>query len=173
MPIIPIEQTKGHEPKKPYKIPNSLKNPKKRLTLKQRKFVQAYIKHDGNATKAALEAYPVKNMLTARVIAAENLSKSNVKNEIERAMQRQGLTTDTILSYHHAIIQSGVENKERATPADALRGIELLYKLQKLVDQPQASSSYTQINYNSMSKEELLELRKKNKELASKVLDFD
>ena len=51
-------------------------------TLKQRKFVQEYIK-TGNQTEAAARAYNVKNRSVARNIGAENVAKPCVRKLLE------------------------------------------------------------------------------------------
>jgi hypothetical protein len=53
------------------------------LTLKQEKFVHNYIKNDGNATQAVLEAGYSKNYNTARMIGSENLTKPSIKQAID------------------------------------------------------------------------------------------
>lgn len=69
----------------------------KRLTLKQRRFVKQYIKNKGNGTKAALEVYDTKNAHVAQSIATENLSKPVIKETIEDAMKKEGITSSLIL----------------------------------------------------------------------------
>ena len=57
-----------------------------KLTVKQRRFVGAYLL-EGNATQAAIEAgYSVK---TARFMGAENLTKPNIRAHVDAAQQRQ------------------------------------------------------------------------------------
>ncbi len=57
---------------------------KKRLTIKQKKFADYYIKI-GNAALAAENAGYRKS--TARFIGSENLTKPNIKSYIEKKMQ--------------------------------------------------------------------------------------
>jgi phage terminase small subunit len=57
----------------------------RRLALKQRNFINEYLKNGGNATRAALEVYDT-NAKVARSIGSENLAKPNVRNEIERVL---------------------------------------------------------------------------------------
>lgn len=47
-------------------------------TLKQRKFVKAYLENGGNGSRAALSAYNTTDSEVAKVIAAENFTKPNV-----------------------------------------------------------------------------------------------
>ena len=56
-----------------------------KLTAKQERFVEEYVK-DNNATQAAIRAgYKEK---TARVIAAQNLSKLNIQNAIAKQREK-------------------------------------------------------------------------------------
>lgn len=68
----------------------SKKRPPK--TLKEKKFVKAYLKH-GNGTKAALQAYDTTNPKTAGVIAAQNLAKLSIGD----IMDRKGLTDEILI----------------------------------------------------------------------------
>lgn len=55
----------------------------KRLSLKQEKFVDAYVENGGNATQAALVAYNTTSRQDAAVIGRENLDRDYVKNVID------------------------------------------------------------------------------------------
>ena len=61
-------------------------------TLKQRRFILAYIDNGGNATQAALAAYDT-TYATARVIGCENLTKPNIKRVIDSLMEVVELST--------------------------------------------------------------------------------
>jgi phage terminase small subunit len=67
------------------------------LTVKQRKFVKAYVDSDGNGVHAALKAYDVENPSTAGSIASQNLDKPNVRAEIEKALAELNITKSYIL----------------------------------------------------------------------------
>ena len=64
----------------------------RQTTLKQRRFILAYVKNGGNRTQAALEAYDT-TYATARVIGCENLTKPNIKREIDRLTEAVSLST--------------------------------------------------------------------------------
>lgn len=70
------------------------KVPDGKVTIKQKKFVKAYIANDGNGTKAALEAYNTVDEKTASVIASENLEKPNIKLAIEQALIKHDITIE-------------------------------------------------------------------------------
>lgn len=64
------------------------------LTVKQKKFVKAYVANDGNGQEAAKAVYDVANDNVARNIASENLTKPNVKFAIEAALEKHGITIE-------------------------------------------------------------------------------
>lgn len=77
---------------------------KRRLTIKQKKFVENYIK-TGNGQESAKQAgYDVKNDNMARVIASTNIIKDNIKAEIDKRTaqieQKTNITVDFIRSEH-------------------------------------------------------------------------
>lgn len=62
------------------------------LTMKQRKFIKAFQENGGNKTQAALAAYDTTDYNTAAVLANETLKSANVKREIDKIMDEEGLT---------------------------------------------------------------------------------
>ena len=66
----------------------------KKLTIKQKKFVKAYVANDGNGRDAAKAVYDVKTDNVAASIASENLTKPNVKQAIEQALAKHEITMD-------------------------------------------------------------------------------
>ena len=76
------------------------------LTPKQQRFVEEYL-IDLNATQAAIRAgYSEK---TAKVIAAQNLSKLNIQEAIQEAQsklsERTGITQDYVLSNIQKVVE--------------------------------------------------------------------
>lgn len=72
--------------------------PNSKLTVKQTKFVKAYIENDGNGTQAALQSYNTVDEKTAGVIAVENLAKPSIASAIEEALQKHNITMDAAVS---------------------------------------------------------------------------
>ena len=66
---------------------------KRRLTIKQRKWIKEYIK-TGNASAAAMKVYNCKDRESAAVIGSENLTKLN----FQELMEEMGLTDVTLLN---------------------------------------------------------------------------
>jgi len=57
-----------------------------KLTVKQDKFVKAYLLNGGNATQAAIKAGYSKS--AARIIGAQNLTKTNIKQRLSEYQQK-------------------------------------------------------------------------------------
>lgn len=66
----------------------------KKLTIKQTKFVKEYVKNDGNGTKAALAVYDTTDADTARAISSENLAKPAIRDAVDAALNKHGITMD-------------------------------------------------------------------------------
>lgn len=60
----------------------AIKKPKRKLTLKQQRFTEEYLK-TGNATEAADRIYKTKNRRSSMAIWNENLWKPTIRQEIE------------------------------------------------------------------------------------------
>jgi len=87
---------------------------KKRLTLKQKKFVQEYVKNNGNGTKAVIDAgYDVKNKQTAGTIAKENIKKPHLKKSIEEHLQEAGYNPKESIDRLRATASEGKAKKAR------------------------------------------------------------
>lgn len=74
------------------------KQQKKKLTMKEQKFVTAYIENGGNGTKAALEAYDVGSENAAAHLASKNLRKPAIEEILKAEMERQGITLERVIS---------------------------------------------------------------------------
>jgi phage terminase small subunit len=70
----------------------------KPLTVKQKKFVKAYVATDGNGQEAAKQVYDVKTDGVARSIASENLTKPNVRFAIEQSLEKHQITMDAAIA---------------------------------------------------------------------------
>ena len=115
-PVKPIKKTKG-------------------LTLKQKKFVNEYIKSGGDGGVAVLKAgYNAKDLQNARVIASKNLQKPHVSQAIEVILVKQGLSQPDVVKLLDKAIQKGLKGK--ATTSDALRGIDMALKLHQAYPTP-------------------------------------
>lgn len=104
---------------------------KKKLTIKQEKFIDVYIANDGNATKAATEAGYSKK--TAPFIGSENLKKPYIIDEIDRrrAELRAARQADTfeLLEFFADVVRDQEEQCQ-----NRLRAAENLAKIQGLFE---------------------------------------
>jgi len=134
---------------------------KKKLTLKQQKFVKEYLK-DGNGTRAAQIAYPKANYKTASVIASENLAKPNVVKSINEYLQEEGYNVSESIKRLRKTAEKGAGVKARAR--DQIRADELLLKASGGFEKKE----YPTTQYNFITYLEGLsfkELQKKKREL--------
>lgn len=145
-----------------------MSKPRKKLTVKQRKFVKHYIESSGNGLQSAKEAYNTSNDNSANQIAVENLQKPTVKNAIDTALKKQGIDEESITSMLVEATEAGMGVK--ATNSDSIKGIALLMKLKGIAGDSTNTKSIT-INYNSMTKTELIVEAKKQQALLSGILD--
>jgi len=139
--------------------PATAQAPKKlrRLTLKQRIFANEYMKTK-NGTKAAMKAYDKMKPETARVIASENLTKTNVHNYIEQAIKKAKY--DPVVTINHLQSTESKGYQAKATVKDALHASEILLKLSgALIDKSQSTS--LNLNIDSLDPHDLLILKKK------------
>lgn len=125
------------------------------MTVKQRLFVKKYVENKGNGTKAALDAYDVKNYNTAHSLAIDNLQKPTIQRAIELALERVGLSDESISEMLRDATVSGIGVK--ATNKDSLRGIDMILKLKGAYpDKKSYQFSYSvKQQLSSLSHEEL------------------
>lgn len=69
----------------------------KRLTPKQEIFSAELVKNGGNATAAALKAYPNATYASAKTIGWENMTKLDLAKSIRKEFSRQGVTLEKAL----------------------------------------------------------------------------
>ena len=97
-----------------------------RLTLKQRRFIKLYTDPNsptfGNQSKSALAA-GYKN----EVAGKQNVHKENIKEEINRILEKQGFTDEMMFKRLIGIIKDYDESSKDRT--NALQGLRLLWEL--------------------------------------------
>ena len=141
-----------------------------KLTMKQKLFVQEYIKTKGNGTQSALRVYDTKNPRTATVIGVENLSKPSVKEELEKILASNKFNISTFTNKLSSVVAS--EPAKGYSGADIMDAIKTGLKLHGvLTDRKQVTSYNMNINYNELSEHELRQLRTKKLQDTSKILD--
>lgn len=97
------------------------KKPRK-LSLKQKKFIAEYVK-TGNGTQSIKKVYNVKNDLTARVMASENLTKPNVAIAIAEALP------DELLRERHLELLNKRDIMGDVEVIAVSKGLDMAYKI--------------------------------------------
>lgn len=73
-----------------------IKRGEKKITIKQKKFIDRYIE-TGNATQAAFEVFNVKSRHNAKILGWNYLQKPKVKKEVERLMEKHEVTDEFLM----------------------------------------------------------------------------
>ena len=102
-------------------MPNAQK-----LTFKQERFTQEYLKNNGNGTQAALVAYNTEDTRTAAVTASENLRNPNIQQRIDQILSTQRLTLDQNLGN---LVKLANHEPEKISDATVLNANLTLLKL--------------------------------------------
>lgn len=98
----------------------------RRLSLKQKKFTQEYIK-TGNGTQSALAVYDTSDPLVAHAIASENLQKPSITEEIDRLLRKNNFTLEENIAPLQKIATSQIETRMSAD--QVIKASELLLRL--------------------------------------------
>jgi len=101
----------------------------RRLTLKQRNFIDEYLANGGNGTRAAQIAGYEGNNHTLSSVAAENLTKPAIITQIETHLAAKGVTRDAVIATLAEImflpIESFRDNKGHLDVSARVRAAEL------------------------------------------------
>lgn len=147
-----------------------MKKKKPRLTIKQRLFVKEYIKSKGNGTQSALKVYNAKDKNIAHSIASENLQKPAVKEEMDKILQREDLSLNSITNRLSDIITS--EPAKGFSGADVLEAVKTGLKLHGVLTDRKTVTSYSLSgDLNKLSKYELIELHKKKQQETQAIIE--
>lgn len=143
----------------------------KKLTLKQKKFIENYLRNGGNATGAAMEVYTPKNRHVAESMGWENMRKPEIQEIIRQELERGGISLEDVLKNIKANMEAGMGVKARAS--DSLKASEILLKVMgAFPDQRRTSTTMsTEIRYEGMTRSELIAERKKLRMFWSGILD--
>ena len=133
----------------------------RRLTLKQKLFVNEYLKHK-NGSKAAMKTYNVKNENVARNIASTNLTKPNIKMTIDKVLQ--AAKYNPINSVHNLIEIESTPTK-KITGSDKINASKLLLSLSGMLIEKSTTLNY---NIDTYDNYKLLNVKDKYKKLIGK-----
>lgn len=143
-----------------------------KLRTKQKLFIQEYVKTNGNGQKAALRVYDTKSANVAANIASENLNKPNIKEELDKILNKGRLKLDLVTDKLADIVaQNPTKGYSGSEIMDAIKTTLKLHGV--LTDRKQVTSYNMNVNYNEMSQHELVELRKKKQQETDDILAPD
>jgi phage terminase small subunit len=100
------------------------------MTLKQRLFLKFYTR-SFNATEAAYAVYNVKSRQSAAVIGSNLLRNVKVQKEIQRALEANGLTIETVVENIKRIANTKTEGPISANTIIKANQILIDLKLQQ------------------------------------------
>jgi phage terminase small subunit len=102
-------------------------NEKKReLTIKQKRFVQEYVK-DGNGSRAIIDAGYHTTPEVAKSMATENLAKPNVRERVERALAALDIDESYVLNGFKQLAEKSRVDMAKARALENLGSIADLY----------------------------------------------
>jgi hypothetical protein len=105
-----------------------IKKPRRKLSFKQRMFINKYIENGGNGTQAADDVYNTKNRVVSQAISSENLQHPLIREEIEKYLAVAGLSKDIVFTKLQKAMTKGVD-EGTARLSDGLKGIDMYFKL--------------------------------------------
>jgi hypothetical protein len=95
----------------------------KKLTIKQKKFIDEYVANNGNGTQAIIKAYPNVTYDSARMMASDNLSKPNIQDALHESMISNGVDVPWIIDKLKSQIAQSSQDKQHGS---AIKGTKLL-----------------------------------------------
>lgn len=129
-------------------------------TFKQRKFAKAYIENNGNASKAALEAYDTFPA-QAKTIGYQALQKPIVQKTIQELLDKKGITLDYLSDEVKDAISFNLKEGKasQAVGADLLK---FMFKLHNAIP----ASKQVKLSYSRSEKIASQDYKEITKELA-------
>lgn len=141
-----------------------------KLRTKQKLFIQEYVKNNGNGTKAVLKTYDTTDPNVAKAIASENLTKPDIKEELERQLQRKELQLDRFTNKLSDIV--GSEPAKGYSGSDIVEAVKTGLKLHGVLTDRKTVTSYNlNADLEKLSTYELMERHKKLTQETQKILD--
>ncbi len=95
-----------------------------KLTLKEKKFCEAYLEFSGNGVEAVFQAgYKAKNGLVAKSIAYENLTKPHIFAYVDFKLDEYGFNDENVKKQHLFIVN------QMADLSAKNKALDMYYKL--------------------------------------------
>ena len=141
------------------------------ITTKQKLLVKEYVKTNGNGTQAALRVYDTKDPKVAGMIASREIAKDNVKEELQKLLQRDELSINKITGNLAGIAaQTPAKGFSGADVLDANKTILKLHGV--LSDRKTVTTLNLNADLSRLSEHELRELRAKKKKETDAILEL-
>jgi phage terminase small subunit len=118
----------------------------RRITFKQKMFVEEYIKSKGKGKQSAMKVYDVKNGHVAENISAENLGKPVIIEEIARGFEKAGLTKQKVFELHSEGMLKAIKQGQPRM-SDGFKGLDMFYKLTNMYPNNIKKSQHESIKY--------------------------
>ncbi len=151
---IPLQPIKISKPQKSRKIGG--------LNIRERKFIREYVKNGNNGKLAIQKSYPNIKPANQHSYASHLLSKEKIRNKLQEALEKAGLTDDYIAdTIKRNIPQEAIGKGANATTIN--KSLELLIKLKdKVTDKQQSNINISMLQgIGNMANSELLDKRTK------------
>ena len=133
----------------------------KKLTIKQKYFINAYLK-DNNGYKAAIKVYDIKTtdkkMLinVANQIARDNLQNPTIAATIEEVLTSNEITKDSTIKKHNLIIDKAIKIKQLSVAEKGnSRFMEMLGMTEKVAEGSTVINNLLQINIKEADKKQI------------------
>ena len=139
------------------------------LTIKQRRFVKRTLE-TGNPTRAAMDVYDTTKRNVASAIASENLRKPAIREQVEQALEAEGVTPRHVIEKLKLTLDKGAGVK--ATASDSVAAAKVLLKtMEKLDDNYRGGMLGLTINVTDLSRSELIESRRRLQARWTEILE--
>lgn len=141
-----------------------------KLSMKRQLFIKEYIKNKGNGTQAVLKVYNTTDPNTARAMAPEILANPSVREQLDKALTKEGTKLDAVVDNIASIAVT--EPTRGYSGADVLEANKTLLKLHGvLTDRKQVTTLNVNAELQKLSKYELIERHKKLQEETTRIIE--
>ena len=161
-------------------MPKTSKTPQKRtrkINPNERRFVQNFLE-SGKIQQSVLRAYDLdksKKQYAANY-GQQILKRPQVKSYLALMMDKMGLSDEFMSDRLKRVIKAGTNNQalKRASPADALRGLELAHRLKDdfPVKRTETTTKQYKMELSKKSSAELVDLLKDKKRELDKWINL-
>lgn len=107
------------------------------LTIKEKRFCEAYLEAFGNGVKAVFEAgYKVKNALVAKSIAYNLLTNAHIIAYVDSLLEKYGFDEENVIKHHLYLLNQFGDLTNKAKAVDMFYKIKGRYAPTKIYTEP-------------------------------------